>query len=385
MDQLRDMYNMVHACEMANKAEKDIAIRRASGFNELYEAAMKKEAASASGVTHDQPSGSRSTANAKGKRRFGPEVEKLKQLTKGLIMQGGLASSKWTWGVDLTVDDLRSLIRGADRNFLLPHSGYDEDLISGPQQSNISEWLDPANLEDPDDLDICFGDLSGSIIMIPDLHPHQFPRYSEVQGLLEDDLTDPDPDPHSEAFTKGTEAAIKANKVLMQTEVDQPVANCDYGSEFLPRTALIPHRPWLMPHLPIILPPSNHDVAIRRADSDINDTIPHSGSSGSDMNSDIDFPESDDIPDHIDIPHSDDTSRSSSPSHAMDVVRSDEAEMPMSIGSTDSAPDSDDIVFPESPIAEGQSMGGPGLMVRDPQTGRFTAASFANFPDELLD
>ena len=27
MDQLRDTYNMVHACEMANQAEKDIAIR----------------------------------------------------------------------------------------------------------------------------------------------------------------------------------------------------------------------------------------------------------------------------------------------------------------------------------------------------------------------
>ena len=34
---------MVHACEVANEAEKDIAIRRASGFNELFEAALKKE------------------------------------------------------------------------------------------------------------------------------------------------------------------------------------------------------------------------------------------------------------------------------------------------------------------------------------------------------
>jgi len=34
---------MVHACEVANMAEKDIAIRRASGFNELFEAALKKE------------------------------------------------------------------------------------------------------------------------------------------------------------------------------------------------------------------------------------------------------------------------------------------------------------------------------------------------------
>ncbi len=36
-------YNMVHACEIANKAEKSTAIQRASGFNELYKAAVKKE------------------------------------------------------------------------------------------------------------------------------------------------------------------------------------------------------------------------------------------------------------------------------------------------------------------------------------------------------
>ena len=43
MDKLRDTYNMVHACEVANEAEKDIAMRRASGFNELFEAVLKKE------------------------------------------------------------------------------------------------------------------------------------------------------------------------------------------------------------------------------------------------------------------------------------------------------------------------------------------------------
>jgi len=43
VNQLRDTYNMVHACKVANVAEKDIAIQRASGFNELFEAALKKE------------------------------------------------------------------------------------------------------------------------------------------------------------------------------------------------------------------------------------------------------------------------------------------------------------------------------------------------------
>lgn len=96
MDQLRDVYNMVHACEMANEAEKDIAIRRASGFNELFEAALKKESRSASGAPHDPPSGSPSSPKAKGKPKFGPEVEELKALTKELVMQGGMAWEKWT-------------------------------------------------------------------------------------------------------------------------------------------------------------------------------------------------------------------------------------------------------------------------------------------------
>ena len=91
---------MVHALETSNQAERDIAIRRASGFNELYEAAIKKKAESASGERPDQQSGSRSGGNAKGKQRFGTEVEDLKQLTKRLVMQGAMASSKWTWGSD---------------------------------------------------------------------------------------------------------------------------------------------------------------------------------------------------------------------------------------------------------------------------------------------
>jgi hypothetical protein len=113
MDQLRDTYNMVHACEIANEAEKDIAIRRASGFNELFEAASKKEcesdAGSGVGTVPVHESTSQSSGKEKEKHRFGPEVEQLKTLTKYLIKQGGgVAWSKWTWGVDLTLDDLKA-------------------------------------------------------------------------------------------------------------------------------------------------------------------------------------------------------------------------------------------------------------------------------------
>jgi len=62
-------------------AEKDIAIRRASGFNELFEAALKKECER--GAVEPEPGsgpGDEGGTKRKGKQpeRFGPEVGKLK-------------------------------------------------------------------------------------------------------------------------------------------------------------------------------------------------------------------------------------------------------------------------------------------------------------------
>ena len=106
VDQLCDTYNMFHACEIANQADKDVAIRRASGFNELYDAALKKECSSdtgsGSGVQMDRK------RKGKEKARFGTEVEDLKEMMKDLMRNS--AAVKWTWGVDLTEDDLCGLI-----------------------------------------------------------------------------------------------------------------------------------------------------------------------------------------------------------------------------------------------------------------------------------
>jgi hypothetical protein len=430
MDQLRDTYNMVHACEIANGAEKDIAIRRASGFNELFEAALRKECdpegGSGSGESHGQESGSESEGKGKEKERFGPEVEELISWTKKLVKEG--ASSKWTWGVDLTEDDLRGLIRGADRQYQVPHSGYDRDLPSASLTSKMSEALDALNLEDPHDDDLRFDELSKSITIIPELRLHEIPTYSGV--LLDpsgDEHIESEPDSVIEAFTKRAKTqATKAKKSLMQDEVDRPVSFLDYGSEFVPQTALIPRRPWLAPRLPIILPPTNlHRVVtdhtrcsdpateisfpdhIMIPDSDdIPDhiTLPESD----DTPEHISIPDSDDIPDHLMIPHSGSSGSSQiyfpisddELSDAMDVVRSDEqtaapaateTEIPMSVVSSDSESDSI-LVLPsdpsESPMATRQSTGSGLTMaavVRDPNTGRFTATSFINFPDDFLD
>jgi hypothetical protein len=383
MDQVRDVYNMVHGCEIANEAEREIGIRRASGFNELHEAAVNKECKAKGNSSPDsdmadiRDSGAgygKGKGKEKEKPKYSKELKQLMELTKDLVR------TKWTWGVDLTRDDLLDLIRGADHEEER-HTGYDSPLPSGSLQSATSAALDPDKLEDPTTTDLKFDKLSTSIAIIPELPPNEFPTYSEVDGMLREELVMTDPDPVIEAFTKRAIAeAIKAGKTVMQEEVDQPVSFHDYGSEFIPHIALIPKRPWLMPQLPIILPPTNNFAT----ESDADDQLP-----------DIPGTDSDDIPGHIDIPDSDSIPDSSTTSEifpvsdddesdGMDVVGSNEADMPMSVASSDSG---SDPILPESPVTT-RSIGAPGMTFgfqRDANTGRFTAASFANLDDELLD
>src|SRR6266545_7917795 len=107
MDQVCDTYNIAHGCEVANEAEKDIGIHRASGFNELFEAVLKKEcdagelaAGSGSGGEQQRDLEGEKQQDSEGeqqqdsesgsdKQQFGPEVEGLKKLIKKLVMEAG--------------------------------------------------------------------------------------------------------------------------------------------------------------------------------------------------------------------------------------------------------------------------------------------------------
>jgi hypothetical protein len=83
----------------------------------------------------------------------------MKELVKSA---GNMASSKWTWGVDLTTNDLNALIRGADHGQIL-HMGYDLALPSNSLHSATSAALDPDNLEDPSTTHRWFDKPSSSI------------------------------------------------------------------------------------------------------------------------------------------------------------------------------------------------------------------------------
>ena len=142
----------------------------------------------------------------KGKQaeRFGPEVNRLKDWMKKVVKDAEhKESQKWTWGMDLTNEDLLCLIRGADLEYQLPHSGYDEDLSTGALQSQTSDVLNPAHLEDCNDSDLLFDKLSTPINVIPELRSPEIPTYSFVLlGPSGEPIAKSDPDPVIEAFAK---------------------------------------------------------------------------------------------------------------------------------------------------------------------------------------
>ena len=263
MDQVRDAYNRVHACEVASEAERDIGIWRASGFNELFKATLKKECEQGEvhlglgpGLADDAGSGSKGKGQEK--QQFGPEVEEIKKLTKHLVKEAGeQAVWKWTWDMDLNHENLYCLIRGADSQYQVPHSGYNEDLLTGALLSVSSEASDPADL---DNKDVWFNKLSTPINLIPKLRTPEIQRNSFLLlGSSRDPIAKLEPNPVIDAFAK---RARTKKKLLMQGEVDQPVEYLNLETEFCPQSALITQRPWLTPYLPIILPPSNivHDT-----------------------------------------------------------------------------------------------------------------------------
>jgi len=248
---------MVHACKVANVAEKDITIQRASGFNKLFEAALKKECEWGA-VKLGSGLGDEGGAKGKGKQteQFGPEVGKLKDWMKKVVKDAEHnAAWKWTWGMDLTDEDLLCLIQGADLEYQVPHSGYDQDLSPGSLQSQTSDALDPAHLEDWNNSDLLFDALSTSINVIPELHSLEIPTYSFVLlGPSGEPIAKSEPNSVIEAFAKW----VRTKEILlMQDEVNQPAGYFNYKTPFCPQSALIPHWPWLAPCISIILPPPN--------------------------------------------------------------------------------------------------------------------------------
>ena len=146
-DELKDLRNVVNAVQTLHISERDISIRRASFFNQLYEASVVKEAAgcgsapapasehsstsSPAQMSAPTPAPTRtSTAKGKGKEKRAEQWRKEAE-REYLGSKDSAGHTKWTWGVNLTEVDLENLVRGQYRGFALPHSGYDVTLAEG--------------------------------------------------------------------------------------------------------------------------------------------------------------------------------------------------------------------------------------------------------------
>jgi hypothetical protein len=149
---LHELQNDAHLHESCLDNVQRNYMRRVAAYNRLYEQALSKEArnplagyvASASAIsasaTETIPSAHKATHRT-------PKVKTISQLAEMLqeysraekVRLEQCPSLKWTWGIDVTLDDIAKMFRTADRDYALPHSRYDCSL-SGPMPGEESDF-----------------------------------------------------------------------------------------------------------------------------------------------------------------------------------------------------------------------------------------------------
>jgi hypothetical protein len=171
MDQLRDLQNLISALQSAHQAERTLSQRDAAGLNMLYEEAIIME-----GSANDFPSAAANTsAAATFSATAGPPdtatSSPTAMITKSLDAQ---VSSKWTWGVSLSDEYVRNIVRGIDTGFILPHSGYDSSLDDNslPSDSSRPKSIVYRELDDEITNLPIYEEPSEDIYEVPDLDPN---------------------------------------------------------------------------------------------------------------------------------------------------------------------------------------------------------------------
>lgn len=187
-DQIRDLRNLVNAMETAHQSERTLAMRDCAALNCIYERVVFEE--TAAGL-------SKEAATSKSGKKSGKKAAKAKVATaEAATAEAAMAknekvtqydpSSKWTWGVKLTEGHIKSMVRAADNNFKLPHSGYDESLDDGsmPSESAGPTRSEHERLEDEAKNPPLYEKMSSDVWEERDLEPHEFPKAFECYPLL---------------------------------------------------------------------------------------------------------------------------------------------------------------------------------------------------------
>ena len=202
----------MNAVQTLHVSERDISIRRASFFNELYEATVVKEAAESAGsaptppppapaASSSEPASSSApsttpTDTRKGKQEKGKGKKTSKaelwreEAERAYMVSKDSAGHKWTWGVDLTEVDLDDMVRGQYRGFALPHSRYDATLpLGGLRKDSAGRTKqDMVDLEKEIENPPVYEALSADIRVERNLDPEEIPLvFSQFPIFLEAD------------------------------------------------------------------------------------------------------------------------------------------------------------------------------------------------------
>lgn len=190
-DEHRDIRNLVQGMECSFAAHKQQSLRRASGFNQLYEYLSVKEQDPAAATEFTQnftPTSyplptlshnnirlplipSRSNERKRlADRRVTAETVRQEAITE-VQRISNMAPLKWTWGADMDLNEIKNLRRSADNCHRLPHSGYDTSLPQGVGTRSESPLLTVNDIDE----DANFSDIGEDILPVPEMDIERFP------------------------------------------------------------------------------------------------------------------------------------------------------------------------------------------------------------------
>jgi hypothetical protein len=149
IDKIKSELDSARGARVASSTEAKVAMRRASAFNQVFEAAVIREGEVQTGGpamgTEGRP-GMEGQAGAEGQaggrrngkaretetQRRAEEFRLASEAELGRLQNApNVKNVKWTSGAVLSYKDLLGLVRAADANLELPHSGYDDSLEDG--------------------------------------------------------------------------------------------------------------------------------------------------------------------------------------------------------------------------------------------------------------
>lgn len=174
LDNIQDLRHKVSFLEVTFNDRANRTERRAAGFFQLYEAALAKEFETLKG---------NSNTKGKGKSRKIPTPADVRdQAAEELARLKSLPSLKWTWGPDLTVDNVLHLFRISSPSRV--HSGYEVSLPWG----RVKESSENLSISSSSPL---VSDLAADIIDVPDLDSEDVPHHFKFSTLSQSDTSLP--------------------------------------------------------------------------------------------------------------------------------------------------------------------------------------------------